>query len=98
MELKRQLESHVSEYPSCFAVVDVTKKVMPLQRCRTEDPPGRRQDSLVEGPRKEDGCGRELSIESKLKAPARRRTTFRVRRSRMPLNYLQHCSCVVSQK
>jgi hypothetical protein len=32
VELKRWLESHVSECPSCFAVVDTTQKIMRLYK------------------------------------------------------------------
>ena len=32
MELKGRLESHVSECPSCFAVVDTTQKIMQLYK------------------------------------------------------------------
>jgi len=32
MELKGRLESHVSECPSCFAVVDTTQKIMRLYK------------------------------------------------------------------
>jgi anti-sigma factor (TIGR02949 family) len=32
IESKRRLESHVSECPSCFAVVDTTQKIMRLYK------------------------------------------------------------------